>query len=616
MGVVFALPAEAQRKVKYKDLYPILQQQQWDQAEPFLKQFMGQDPDFPNANLQMGLLYDYKARQMDVLEAADQLKVFVDSAVFFYNRAKVLIDEREVRRRDEYYLAYNRRDLRTGKFGIKISDIQLDLDNKIEALQSLVSRAAEARKLLANLGEHYSATVKNYEQLHDKFGSQRRLSLLADGDTRKALTGLAVDFDTTMAMYSRYSGIMKAIGRDYPTEITVRSIEEFGRDGISTTKFTSESATVWDFKTWATEIERLIEDEIIPLRKRLVDYDAHFSVLYGDFLNGMDISSRLTLDADLMSTLNRIDPQGFPIQLFEYKANELRYYVSERVLTDPSTADTVLIYKELNQTMSVAETLQSVEKAYRALKAIDMDEAAQAYPELIQQRYSNVAGFRDFLTNRQRFLTEERGQLDRYLVEWQKREVEGIWAPDTVIALVMDSVPKPDLTPGAHTLAVEEFKEENFWVGGMFFNPGDKPTAYIAQFGPNHYANWRHQISLESFPEEDSLLALASQVIWKDDKVQYVVFYNENPVGESFPGIVARIDEGELSWHAQVALNRPVVEVKYRQFEEDIKFYLQEMDGQPQGSNYLLVTNTGEIRLPQPAAQGGGNTTGSSGEGK
>jgi len=53
----------------------------------------------------------------------------------FYDKAFKGITEKELRKNDEYYEAYLRRDLRTGKFVIKLSDVQLDIDNKVHFLK-------------------------------------------------------------------------------------------------------------------------------------------------------------------------------------------------------------------------------------------------------------------------------------------------------------------------------------------------------------------------------------------------------------------------------------------------------------------------------------------------
>src|SRR3954463_10726275 len=120
------------QKIKYKDLFVLLNAKRYVEAEPFLKKYLKDNDDNPNAYLFMGFIYQDKAAHLDVLKDTRQLVSQIDSAVLFYDKAYRTITEKELNRNEEYYQMYSRRDIRTGKFGIKISDVQLDLENRMK----------------------------------------------------------------------------------------------------------------------------------------------------------------------------------------------------------------------------------------------------------------------------------------------------------------------------------------------------------------------------------------------------------------------------------------------------------------------------------------------------
>src|SRR6478735_8383684 len=111
------------QKIKYKEIWGLLSAKQYESAEPFLKRYLKENTDNPNAYLYMGIIFQEKSAKDDVLKQTARG-----------------ITEKEVKRNDEYYAMYNRRDLRTGEFGVKLSDIQFDLEKKMEGLRERIDR--------------------------------------------------------------------------------------------------------------------------------------------------------------------------------------------------------------------------------------------------------------------------------------------------------------------------------------------------------------------------------------------------------------------------------------------------------------------------------------------
>src|SRR5258706_4920159 len=161
---LLSLNAHAQ-KVKYKDLIVLLTSKQYDKAEPFLKRYLRENDDNPNAYLFMGITFQEKTLREDPLLHTALLCGTIDSALLNYDKAYQTITEKELRKNDEYYEPYMRRDLRTGKFVIKLSDVQLDIENRIRALKEKKDRVKLLKNYFEESSDKYAKANAKYKSL-------------------------------------------------------------------------------------------------------------------------------------------------------------------------------------------------------------------------------------------------------------------------------------------------------------------------------------------------------------------------------------------------------------------------------------------------------------------
>ncbi len=101
-----------------------------------------------NSQLHLGYFFKDRLLKADILKDTAQLYGWGGSAVLYLAKAKALIDEKELKKRDECYQAFYRRNLRSGEFGIKLSDVHLEIDERLEGAKS---RTANMKSLHENL---------------------------------------------------------------------------------------------------------------------------------------------------------------------------------------------------------------------------------------------------------------------------------------------------------------------------------------------------------------------------------------------------------------------------------------------------------------------------------
>ncbi|MBL7875417.1 MAG: hypothetical protein JNL53_07115, partial [Cyclobacteriaceae bacterium] len=178
------------QKVKYKDLIELLNAKQYEMAEPFLKRYLKDNDDNASAYLYMGIIYQEKSLQNDLLKQTEALILNLDSAIFFYEKAHPMITEKEIKKNDENYQMYTRRDLRTGEFGIKQSDVQLDLETRTKALKEKRDKVKPLKNHFVQSEKLYLRSMDFFKAIQERFANEKELFLRSDDQLLVELNNL------------------------------------------------------------------------------------------------------------------------------------------------------------------------------------------------------------------------------------------------------------------------------------------------------------------------------------------------------------------------------------------------------------------------------------------
>ncbi|MFM8911586.1 MAG: hypothetical protein ACKOE6_01555, partial [Flammeovirgaceae bacterium] len=336
---VFLLPfVTVAQKVKYKDLIILLNAKQFEKAEPFLKRYLKETSDNPNAFLFMGITFQEKVMNNDILKNTDQMVAQCDSAVMFFDKAYNLVTEKELKKNDEYYQMYSRRDLRTGEFGIKLSDVRLDLENRVTSLKERKEKVKEAKKSFLACERLYSTAVKTFVDLHTNYGSDKEFLLRSDETMATNLEKLTAYFDSTMVSLNAFKAALKQVGKtSYNPIVDMQEIYDFKRDGSTVANFLEDDLKLWDYKRWASATLEKIKTEIVPMRESLIAFDISLNRLRDKCVrDSVSVHNELGLLSDnlLYAQLKKYDADPLPVAVFNMKWAELEY-LSEKILFKP-----------------------------------------------------------------------------------------------------------------------------------------------------------------------------------------------------------------------------------------------------------------------------------------
>ncbi len=564
-------PCFAQKKVKYKDLFPLLSAQKFDDAAPFLKAIITEDPDHPNANLQMGLLLEHKSKQADILKETHLYLQRADSAIIYYEKSKGLIDEKEIKKRDEYYQAFNRRDLRTGKFGIKLSDVQLDIENRIGALRTRAVQIDDLKNFYSATRSYYNGAQKAFLQIQDQFEDLNDLYLRSNEETRTSMDSLIINFDSAGANFERYqTKLGKIDDPGYSQIFVVQDIQDFTIDGADTADFYSDRITAWNYSHWANNTMKVIEEEIIPLLGDVVSFDVQLTSI----LDKVNVDSTLVEehlpdapDRTIVSRLLKFHQNSFMIPFFHYRLYELSYLLESSPVHNPILLDSFQVDLQLQIHREVIEHLESADSLLKVLDQIDIVSESLKYSGFVTERYGSAEDFVQALEQKRVFIAREMVKWRMSQEDWRFTASWALNQADT-IPMFLASEPNdvsyldPDLLiemQSKHrTLAIQN-RDSIMFASGVIMGETSVQAGFLAKVLRSREIVWVQTLPIDLLlaDYQDSLKV---HIFVFDDPNKTVMFHtlresSEQVTESPYGGVLTKVDQdGGTLWYLSLDL--------------------------------------------------------------
>ena len=524
------------QKVKYKDLFQLLEAKKYDQAEPFLRTFLAapKNAGHPNAHLQMGKIY--------------QARFYADSAITHYKKARSLLDEKEVRKNDVYYQAYLRRDLRTGKIGIKVSDVTFDLEKKVEVLEERKIKLVEAKSLLLEADSMYSRANASFVRLQQTFGDIDLLLLHADDSILNILDRIGQEHRDAMGSLSKFQKASKGLTPQQSWKVFEEvDISDFREEGIEKGNFYDNQVKVWRYGHWSDQVGKTIREEIAPAKAVLINYHHRIS----DLENKTKSDSALftdeikRLEEELTrSTILRYDSVSLPIRIMNYRLAQIFYYGT--YLENERMRDSLNAVLQVNMAKGDLLAVQLMDSLMATIKSHEMTEL-KAYSSFMKEAYGNSPDWRSWIVEKNKLI---RSLMERHLADLDRREMESRWMIHENDSIPLFLVEEWYLDSGRvyHPLLLED----EFYTSGLVVD-GSPAKGYFSFINVS-----RRSPNVAYFEVSDSLDVKAIKMVpafEKDSLGCYLLTCYPQMQDGKWTGLFTKFsEEGSLLWRKEMQL--------------------------------------------------------------
>ncbi len=542
LSLLFSTGAYGQ-KVKYKDLFGLLSSKQYEQAEPFLRRYLKDNDDNPNAYLYMGIIFQEKANKSDVLKQTKIALTNIDSAIFFYDKAYLTITEKEVKRNDEYYQAYNRRDLRTGEFGVKLSDIQFDLEKKKEGLKERIDKVKMVNYYFDLADTLYKRSNGLYRKIQDTYPAEKEFYLRSDSIMLTHLSTLIARFDSCTKAFDNYKSSAALLGKiGYNQVITLNDITDFKKQGTSLTDFYQDDLQLWNYQKFAEKAKTSIEKDVIPLRCNLVAYDIEINKLR-EKLDKDSLSVKNDLikynDQLLLNKLKKFDSDPLPMNIINMKLADLEY--RSALLEHKSLRDSGDLKLQLNLLTREYTHLNILDSLATKLSSKNIDDEVQNYAHFITNTFSNSIVLSSYIKALKEFADRERRKKDIQL-SFRQKSMQWLYNVKDSIPLRMDVI-HPKFKP----LVVMEDK----YTAGLSYTDSLSATGYFYNITPSHIPSLKATYAVDKANFKLSRLKYIKSLQCSDPagQVYFVLIYSEKNNKDKYSASLAKIYRSDgLAW--------------------------------------------------------------------
>ncbi|QSE96283.1 hypothetical protein [Fulvivirga lutea] len=582
------------QKIKYKDLFFLLDTENYKDGEPLLKQYLS-DPknaDEGNPNLQMAFIYHKKADQTDILLDTDDYIAYADSALSFYAKAKQFIDEKEVKKNDEYYQAYQRRDIRTGKFGIKLADVQFDIENKVNALNERKAQVQELQIYYTKTKDNYQDAQSAFKKIKDDYPTEKILFLRADEDLLERVENTSNSAKLALQNFASFESTIKKIDKPgYRPALHLTDILEYEKDGESLLMLTDDNVLFWDYPKWAESVQKGYKEVVIPMRMELIEYDQHLNDLKAKVLtDSMSLADQVKPLVGVLAKIREYDSDPLPEHIFKYKIAEINnesFKMSNLYYRDSSNIDYQL---------KVAKTkfgyVKEMDSLVNLLISRDLKEDKLNYSSYIEKKYNDIVGLETYIKE----------QLDHVIIAKKiaQDEIDNLAERSRWLIGENDSIPLFMEVNRGLSKYVPLVVDKKF-TSGFYFSGKTAAEGYFALIDPSKTQKLKavFKIDNDHFSKQNLEVTKAYFTAEEAGHYYYVLFTVQLPEQEEYAATVAKIYTSDgLAWVKNITLATAPLDLIINPNTDDLIINYDKANyyGGKEIADRLVLTKKGEVK--------------------
>jgi len=490
------------QKIKYKDLFPIVQSADKENALMMLKEYLKGEPEEPNANLLLAQIYNNRYKEMDVLTQYQMAIANAKEAKLMYERASDLVDEREVKRNNEYYTGPN------GTSLLSYDKVKAEIDGSYDKIEMFLEKLPNIYHFFTSSVIYYDRAVKQFAAINERFKTIDDLYLLMNEDIKQELLLLKNNFDSSVFFLDSYVGAIKDYPIKYKQSFKKAPVTTYRLDGmVARVDFLRNNIVVWDYGSWVDQVIEVSETEVHDLRELLAKNDKELeqALTTEDRVADPDDDNEFKslINKELVFRLGRFDVHSLPASFLFLKDQLIKIKETEKALGPDGPQDIGRRFfhysRMINMTLTADTLLQAV--AVRNTK-----EERAKFDRYIREVYQNDQGLKDYIEKVESGLNSG---LEKNVLQLKKAIIDDLLVTDPDLGKTVKyqgkSLPvfKTDFPDSLedkkyYTTQKEQLQDGSSYLGGVYKSQGETENivTYLFKYKDNRVL-WYKEFNVE-----------------------------------------------------------------------------------------------------------------------
>ncbi len=392
----------AQKNLKYKNVYKTISEKSKEEAYSMLLIYQKQDPYFPNTYFQLGLIAKYWSKDYDALTNIKDVRFFIYNTSLYFGLAKSKIDDKEVRKNDDYYRNVSKF---KGIDKLKFEDVNFFIEEQIEANNIYKKNVEIVTNFYNSSIDYYNNCIKIFKEINQDNRKIKDIYMTADDEFMDKLNRLESSFDSTIFSLQNYQTAIKNYPiKNHKQKYKLYPIKTYRLQGLTSSDFLQDEIHLWDYGTWVKEFKVALNNDIDQLRKDIEKTNANINKRVDDIISSNEYKSdiqKYKIDEKLINRIGKYDYNSLLVPLFRYKDAKQDFIIKTKSpvnnIKDTTNAISILqkgrYYNDLVKSKQYADSLNT--EFYSRINSYDVNK----YKYFFEKNYNGEPGLKYYSKN-------------------------------------------------------------------------------------------------------------------------------------------------------------------------------------------------------------------------